>query len=67
MNGKYALKWMLHYMVNLFVEKKMKELSNIKKMVDTTEGSVKEMWTDKWYQLVRNIATAIQNTSKRTQ
>jgi hypothetical protein len=67
MNGKFILNWRLNNMVNLFVEKKMKELSNIKKMVDTTEGSVKEMWTDKWYQLVRNIATAIQNTSKRTQ
>ena len=42
-----------------FIDKKMKELSNIYKMHETTSGDVKEMWKKKWYDLVKVIAARI--------
>ena len=41
------------------IDAKMRELSNIYKMYCTTEGEVKAMWCNKWYQMVKNIATII--------
>ena len=42
-----------------YVDKRTKQLDNLKKMVDNTSGEVREMWTNKWYQLVRKIAVEI--------
>jgi hypothetical protein len=42
-----------------FINKKMKELSDIYKMYQNTSGDVKEMWRNKWYQLIRIIAVRI--------
>ena len=45
--------------VSKYVDKRTKQLDNLKKMVDNTSGEVKEMWINKWYQLVRKIAVEI--------
>ena len=45
--------------VSKYVDKRTKQLDNLKKMVDNTSGEVREMWTNKWYQLVRKIAVEI--------
>ena len=39
------------------IDKKMESLIKLKKIIDNTSGEVREMWTDKWYALVRNIAS----------
>jgi hypothetical protein len=39
----------------------MKDLSNIYKMYNTTEGEIKMMWCNKWYQMVRKIAAEIKH------
>jgi len=45
--------------VSKYIDKRTKQLDNLKKMVDNTSGEVREMWTNKWYQLVRKIAVEI--------
>ena len=45
--------------VSKYIDKRTKQLDNLKKMVDNTSGEVKEMWINKWYQLVRKIAVEI--------
>jgi hypothetical protein len=45
--------------VSKYVDKRTKQLDNLKKMVDNTSGEVKEMWINKWYQLIRKIAVEI--------
>ena len=45
--------------VSKYVDKRTKQLDNLKKMVDNTSGEVREMWTNKWYQLVCKIAVEI--------
>ena len=42
-----------------YIDKRTKQLYNLKKMVHNTSGEVREMWTNKWYQLVRKIAVEI--------
>ena len=41
------------------VDRKMESLSRLKKIIDNTSGDIREMWTDKWYALVREIASDI--------
>lgn len=43
-----------------FIDQKMRELSNIKEMCDKTSGEMRQMWQNKWYQLVRTISTRIE-------
>jgi len=53
---------------DIYINKKMKELDNIKKMIDVTSGEVRQMWTDKWYDLAKNIGKSIEiveNMKKR--
>ena len=45
--------------VSKYIDKRTKQLYNLKKMVHNTSGEVREMWTNKWYQLVRKIAVEI--------
>ena len=45
--------------VSKYVDKRTKQLDNLKKMVNNTSGEVREMWTNKWYQLIRKIAVEI--------
>lgn len=55
-------------MNDFYINKKMKELDNIKKMIDVTSGEVRQMWTDKWYDLAKNIGKSIEiveNMKKR--
>lgn len=52
-----------------YIESKMTELSNIKKMYDTTSGETRTMWERKWYDLVKVIAVEIEcvkNKAPRT-
>ena len=46
-------------MIDGFVQKKQKQLDNIKKMYDNTSGEVKEMWRKKCYQLIKVIGSRI--------
>ena len=41
------------------MDRKMESLSRLKKIIDNTSGDIREMWTDKWYALVREIASDI--------
>lgn len=43
-----------------FIDQKMRELSNIKEMCDKTSGEMRQMWQNKWYQLVKIISTRIE-------
>lgn len=47
-------------MRDAFIDQKMRELSNIKEMCDKTSGEMRQMWQNKWYQLVRTISTRIE-------
>jgi len=42
-----------------FIEKKMKELSNIYRSYMNTTGEVRELWCTKWYEMARIIAAEI--------
>lgn len=42
-----------------FIEKKMKELSNIYNSYMNTTGAAKELWCTKWYEMARIIAAEI--------
>lgn len=44
-----------------FIDQKMRELSNIKEMYDKTSGEMRQMWQDKWYELVKVIAARIRD------
>tara|TARA_R110000868_G_scaffold133891_3_gene345684 strand:+ start:1216 stop:1395 length:180 start_codon:yes stop_codon:yes gene_type:complete len=46
-----------------YIEKRTKDLGNIKSMVDKTSGDVRQMWVDKWYQLTKQIAAEIRRNS----
>jgi|DEB0MinimDraft_10_1074344.scaffolds.fasta_scaffold41302_2 hypothetical protein len=43
-----------------YIDKKMKELDSIKKMIDVTSGEVRKSWKDKWYSLAKNIGKSIE-------
>jgi len=51
-------------MNNRYVDKKITELDEIKKMVDASCGTKREEWESKWYKKVRDISTTIQLTKK---
>ena len=38
------------------IEEEMKRLDNIANMYNKTEGDMKKMWKEKWYQGVKNVA-----------
>ena len=42
-----------------FIEVNTKRLDNIKSMIDKTSGADREMWTKKWYDLVKIVAKRI--------
>ena len=42
-----------------------KRLDNIAKAYYKTGGEVREMWKNKWYELVRQIGRRLENESKR--
>ena len=42
-----------------------KRLDNIANMYHKTGGEVREMWKNKWYELVRQIGRRLEDESKR--
>mgnify|MGYP001445470489 CR=1 FL=1 len=38
------------------IEQEMKRLDNIANMYNKTGGEMREMWKQKWYKLVKNVA-----------
>ena len=38
------------------IEQEMKRLDNIARMYHKTGGDMKEMWKQKWHELVKNVA-----------
>ena len=46
------------------IREDQKRLDNIYKMYNKTSGDVKEMWKNKWYELVKQIGGKL-NESKR--
>ena len=38
------------------IKKDMKQLDSIANAYNKTEGEMKEMWKQKWYKLVKNVA-----------
>ena len=38
------------------INKDIKQLDNIANAYNKTEGEMKEMWKQKWYKLVKNVA-----------
>ena len=42
-----------------------KRLDNIANAYNKTGGEVKEMWKNKWYELVRQIGRRLEDESKR--
>ena len=42
-----------------------KRLDNIANMYHKTGGEMREMWKNKWYELVRQIGRRLENESKR--
>ena len=46
------------------IKEDQRRLDNIYKMYNKTSGDVKEMWKNKWYELVKQIGGKI-NESKR--
>ena len=38
------------------IEEEMKRLDNIANMYNKTGGEMREMWKEKWYKLVKNVA-----------
>ena len=38
------------------IDKDIKQLDNIANAYNKTEGEMKEMWKQKWYKLVKNVA-----------
>ena len=46
------------------IKEDQRRLDNIYKMYHKTSGDIKEMWKNKWYQLVKQIGGKI-NESKR--
>jgi hypothetical protein len=43
-----------------------KRLDNIANAYNKTGGEVKEMWKNKWYELVRQIGRRLEDESKRS-
>jgi hypothetical protein len=43
----------------------MRRLDNIARMYHKTGGEVREMWKNKWYELVRKIGRRLEDESKR--
>ena len=50
--------------MNSYINRKMTELDEIKKMVDASCGTKREEWKSKWYKKVKDISTTIQLTNK---
>jgi hypothetical protein len=50
-------------MTDSFLSTKMKQLKNIQATVESTTGETQEMWTTKWYELIRSIAKEIESHS----
>ena len=48
-----------------YIEQQMKRLSDVYRMFCSTTGEQRKMWCDKWYQLVRHIATEITEQGQR--
>jgi tetrahydromethanopterin S-methyltransferase subunit B len=43
------------------IDEKMKKLNNLANAINkATDPGLKKLWTDKWYQLVRQYAATIQ-------
>ena len=40
---------------------RIQQLDNLKKIIDTTSGSVKDLWVTKWYELIQSTAKEINN------
>ena len=38
------------------IERDLKRLNNIANMYNKTDGEMKEMWKQKWHELVKNVA-----------
>ena len=47
------------------ISQDQKRLDNIAKAYHKTGGEVREMWKNKWYELVRQIGRRLENESKR--
>ena len=47
------------------IEKEMQRLNKIANLYNKTEGEMKEMWKQKWHELVKNVARRI-DESKTT-
>jgi len=58
------MKGVFHVKHNAYIEHKMKDLSSIYRMYNTTEGEIKIMWCNKWYQMVRKIAAEIKKQGR---
>jgi len=46
-------------MINFDV--RIKQLDNLNKIINTTSGSVRDLWVTKWYQLIQSTANEINN------
>ena len=44
-----------------FMRTRIKQLDNLKKIIDTTSGSVRDLWVTKWYELIQSTANEINN------
>jgi hypothetical protein len=40
---------------------RIQQLDNLKKIIDTTSGSVRDLWVTKWYELIQSTAKEINN------
>ena len=47
------------------IKEDQRRLDNIYKMYHKTSGDIKEMWKNKWYELVKQIGRRLEDESKR--
>ena len=48
------------------IKEDQKRLDNIARMYHNTSGDMKEMWRKKWYELVKQIGSKIDETKRST-
>ena len=48
------------------IKEDQRRLDNIANAYHKTGGEVREMWKNKWYELVRQIGRRLENESKRS-
>jgi hypothetical protein len=47
------------------IREDQRRLDNIANMYNKTSGDVKEMWKNKWYELIKQIGRKLEDESKR--